>query len=134
MFFALSKVIYFFLKPSNVVWLLMVAGLLVYWRGWHRLGLRLIVVGLASLLIIGYSPLGSLIIYPLEQRFARSPTDVVSPARLGHVDGIIILGGFEEGRTTRASGLLSINEAGERLTEAVRLAHALPAAKVIFTG
>lgn len=134
MFFISSKVLFFFVTPSNVVWMVVASGLVLLWRGRLVVGRRLVAVGLALMLVIGFSPLGSLLMNPLEERFALSVVAVAEPARLGHVEGIIVLGGFEDGRVASGRGLLALNEAGERLTETVRLAHALPEAKIVFTG
>lgn len=131
MFYALSKVGFFFIQPSNICLLLIVTGLVLA-RGerWRRLGGRLAGFGIAILLIAGLSPLGNALILLLEERFPRPPLADLG----GIVDGIIILGGFEEGRVTKSRQTLSLNEAAERLTEAVSLARRFPAAKVIFTG
>jgi len=134
MFFILSKVLMFFVLPSNIVWMLVAAGMIMLWRGRLAAGRRLVAAGLASILIVGFSPLGTLLIYPLEQRFVLSKAAVAEPARLGRIDGVIVLGGFEDGRIASGRGLLALNEGGERLAETVRLAHALPDAKIVFSG
>lgn len=134
MFFALSKILFFLVTPSNIVWMLIALGLVLLWRGRTRSAGRLVAAGLGLLLLLGFSPIGNVVIYPLEERFARPAADVTDPAGLGPIEGIIVLGGFEDGRIATGRGLLGLNEAGERLAETVRLAVKLRRAKVVFTG
>lgn len=128
MFFYVSKIIGTLLWPSSIVALLLTGGaiLLLMGRGgaWGR---RLTLGGVGLLLVLGFSPVGNWLVLPLEQRFERGelPDDLA---------GIIMLGGFEAPRISRARGQLSLNEGAERLTEAVLAARARPAAKVVFTG
>ena len=131
MFFALSKIGFFLIQPSNIMLLLSIAGLMLL-RGDRRreLGGRLAAIGVGGLVIGGLSPLANWIILPLEQRFPRPDISALATG----IDGIIILGGFEEGRITVARRALQLNEASERLTEAVSLAKRLQSAKVVFTG
>lgn len=131
MFYAVAKVLTFVFQPSSLCWLLVVVGLLVSYRtarrGW---GLRLIVAGALGFFVAGILPLGNLLIYPLEQRFASAaPISDAQP-----VAGIIMLGGFEDGWVSQGRGGVALNEAAERLTEGVRLALKHPQAKVVFTG
>lgn len=136
MFYVLSKLVFFFIAPSNLVWILIAAGLALQaiWRQ-QRLGFNLILAGLTGLLLFGFSPLAAWLLYPLEQRFAASPGPVRSNiASTGPIDGIIMLGGFEDGRISRRRGVMAVNESAERLIETVRLAKLSPEADVIFTG
>jgi uncharacterized SAM-binding protein YcdF (DUF218 family) len=118
-----SKLLFLFVQPSMVCLALIAAGLLLNRK-------RLAVGGFGALLVIGFSPLGNLMILPLEQRFERPALDKIA----GQVSGIIILGGFEDGYVSSGRGGLAINEAGDRLTEALVLANRLPKARVVFTG
>lgn len=130
MYFPLSKILFFFLQPSSLALMALVAGLALAPSGrWGRLGRRLGIGGAAYLAIAGFLPVGTALLLPLEERFGtRMP---VPPAG---VRGIIILGGFEEGPVSSGRGGLAVNEAADRLTEGVRLARKLPDAMVIFTG
>lgn len=131
MFFALSKIGFFLIQPSNIFLLVSISGLVLLRKERRRrLGWRLAAIGICGLVIGGLSPLGNWIILPLEERFPRP--DITQPGM--RIDGIIILGGFEEGRITVARRSLQLNEASERLTEPVSLARRFPSAKVIFTG
>ena len=126
---ALSRTAFFFLQPSHLALLLLAVGLLllVLTRA-VRTGRVFALTGFLSLLVIGFSPLGHFLILPLEDRFPRPatpPTDI---------KGVIILGGFEDGTISHARGVLTLNEAAERLTESVVLSRLLPEARIIFTG
>ena len=128
MFFYLSKIVAFFIWPSSVVTMLLVAGIgsLVLGRA-LKWGRRAGLAGVALLLACGFGPVGNWLMLPLEERFARGalPDDVA---------GILILGGFEIGSIGNARGELALNEAAERLTEGILVALKRPGAKVAFSG
>jgi uncharacterized SAM-binding protein YcdF (DUF218 family) len=128
MFFYASKILLFLFRPSSFIVLLIVAGaVLAAGRRWPLLGRRLLAAGIVLLLVVALSPLGNLLVLPLEERFPRGPL----PAG---VTAILVLGGFEDARVTAGRGGLAVNEAAERLTEGLQLARRLPQARLIFTG
>lgn len=129
--FAILNSIWFFTQPSSLLWLAVAAGLgLSPSRRFSRAGRRLAVVGTAALLVFGLSPIANWLVIPLEARF---PVPAVAAGETRFA-GIIVLGGAEDGRISFARGQLALNEAGERITEGLRLAHRLPAARLVFTG
>jgi uncharacterized SAM-binding protein YcdF (DUF218 family) len=132
MFFPASKLLTALMLPSSIVALLIGAGVLLLLARPHaaRLGKRLVLSGLALLLLLGIAPVGNVMLLPLERRAEALGGSV--PA--GSATGIILLGGFEEGWITAGRPALALNEAAERLTETVLLAKRHPAAKVVFTG
>lgn len=129
MFFIASKVIFFCIQPSSLAFIALLAGVLLFGRRpvWAR---RFLCAGLAILVLFGLLPGGNILLLPLEERFATS----VQPPPHEKISGIILLGGFEDISITRARGGLALNEAGERLTESLRVARAFPDTKLIFTG
>ena len=127
-FFVLAKVLWFLLQPSSLMLGCVIAGVALLRTRWCGLARRLVWGGLAALLIGGLSPLGDLLIRPLEGRFPRAEIDGAAIA------GIIVLGGAEDSRAAETPQLAPLNEAGERYTEAVALARRLPQARLIFTG
>lgn len=132
MFFFSSKIVWFFVQPSTVAALAIAVGFLLAARirRLRRAGFVIGAFGTVLLLVGGYSPLANALLFPLEARFpVRSAADLAAP-----VDGIIVLGGFEDFGAGTAQPGLPINEAGERLTEGVRLARLHPDAKIVFTG
>ena len=76
MFFYLAKVLWFLLQPSTLIALLIGYGAILIWTGWARWGRRFVSLGAILLLVAGLSPLGNLLIVPLEDRFPRAALDV----------------------------------------------------------
>jgi uncharacterized SAM-binding protein YcdF (DUF218 family) len=129
--FTLAKILALLAQPSTLMALALIAGLmLMRWPKRERLGRRLAWGAVIYLVVAGLFPLGNFLVLPLEQRFASVPR----PADGDKIDGIIILGGFEDGWVSTGRGMLGVNEAAERLTEGLRLALKHPEAKVVFTG
>jgi uncharacterized SAM-binding protein YcdF (DUF218 family) len=130
MFFLLSKFIWFCLQPSSLIGIAALIGAILLARGNVIAGRRWVIGAALALWICGLSPLSDLLIAPLEHRFPR-PDLAGANTR---IDGIIMLGGAEDARVNVARELMSLNDAGERVTEAVALARRFPQAKVVFTG
>jgi uncharacterized SAM-binding protein YcdF (DUF218 family) len=131
MFYPISKLLTTLTLPSSLVVLVLAAGaLMLSWPRWQLTGRRLVLTGLLLLPVLGISPLGNALILPLEHRAASYPL----PAPTDRIDGIIILGGFEDGWVSGGRPGLAVNETAERLTEGVRLSRRYPDAKIVFTG
>ncbi len=130
MFYILSKVAFFVIAPSHVCLIVLGLGivLLTFMRT-ERLGRWLLILSFTGFVVFGFTPFGNLLILPLEQRF-KAP---VVTAGDGY-KGIILLGGFEDGGISAGRKTLALIDAGERLSETVRLARQLPATQIIFTG
>ena len=128
MFFILSKVLGFFVLPSNALMALALFGLVLTPTRFRRAGMRLLSVSLILLAVCGLSPLGNALILPLEERFPRWD------AKRGAPDGIIVLGGVIAPEVSAARGEPALNEAAERVTAAVELARRYPAARIVFSG
>jgi uncharacterized SAM-binding protein YcdF (DUF218 family) len=129
-FFILAKVCWFLLQPSSLMLAMVIAGATLAFTTWRRLARGLLWGAVAALLICGLSPLGDVLIRPLEQRFPRVELDRPGAP----ITGIIVLGGAEDNRAMDIPQLAGLNEAAERYTEAVVLARRLPAASVVFSG
>jgi len=128
MFFYLAKVFWFFVQPSGLLLIMMVAGALLLRVGREKLGHRLFLASIVLLVCGGLLPLSNWLILPLEQRFPRLD---LTGARIA---GIVVLGGGEDARIWVGRHAHAMNEAGERFTEATALARRFPDAKVVFTG
>jgi uncharacterized SAM-binding protein YcdF (DUF218 family) len=126
MFFLLSKVFWLIAAPSNLIGVMIVAGLIaLITKRLRRLGRFFIVAGLTALVVCGLGPLGVWIIRPLEDRFER-PSELAAPR------GIIVLGGAISPEMFQSrSALVPL---GGRLTEAVALWRRFPDAQVVFVG
>ncbi len=129
MFFYAAKVVWFLAQPSSLIAIVLMTGAVLFGTSWCKLGRRLLIGGLAALLICGLSPLSDALIAPLENRFARPDLASGSP-----IAGIVVLGGVEDSRANPPRELAGLNEAAERMTEAVALARRFPEARLVFTG
>jgi uncharacterized SAM-binding protein YcdF (DUF218 family) len=128
MFFVISKVLGFFATPSNIVVSIGIVGLLLLPTRFARLGRRLAFTSLILVAILGLSPLGNMLILPLEERFpAWDPAN-------GTPNGIIVLGGAIAPDVSSARSEVALNEAAERLTAVAELARRYPHARIVFSG
>ena len=107
-----------------------IAGTMLACTAWRRLARGLLWGAIAAFLMCGLSPLGDVLIRPLEQRFPR--VELERPG--APITGIIVLGGAEDSRAADTPQLAALNEAAERYTEAVVLARRLAAARLVFSG
>lgn len=128
MFFALSKTLGFMLLPTNFLIGVGFIGAILMATRFASLGRKLVIAAVLLLVVCGLSPLGNLLLYPLERRFP--PWD---PAR-GAPDGIIVLGASIEADLSAAHGTPVVRSAPDRLIAAAALAHKYPNARVVFTG
>jgi len=128
MFFYLSKITGFFALPSNLLLTLGLLGAVLLWTRYARAGLRLLLASVLLTAIAGLSPLGNMLILPLEQRFP--PWD---EAR-GAPDGIIVLGGAIGPELSITRNEVSLNESAERVTVVATLARKYPRARIVYSG
>jgi uncharacterized SAM-binding protein YcdF (DUF218 family) len=127
-FFVLSKTIGYLVMPSNLLMAIGLIGLVLLFTRFRRLASWLIVTSLVLIAVFGYSPLGRILLLPLEERFP--PWD----ASRGAPDGIVVLGGAISPDISVARGVIALNGAAERVTVTAELAHRYPNARIIFTG
>jgi len=128
MFFVLSKIFWFLLKPGNVLLILLVLGVALLWTRWRRLGRWLVSAAAVTGLFLAVVPVGSWMFSALEERF---PPLNELPVR---VDGIVVAGGVVDPVMTKDRGQASINSAVERLFEMAKLAERYPRAKMVYSG
>ena len=126
--FALSKILGFFVLPSNLFFLIAACGVVLLFTRFARAGRRIALLGVVLLGVAGYSPLGNVMMIPLEQRFP--PWD----ASRGAPDGIVVLGGSINPVASAARGEVALNESAERLTVIADLARRYPQARIVFSG
>ena len=128
MFFTISKLLWLFADPFSFIVLLGVAGLALTLFGQGPIGRNLCVATVLLLAIVCFSPLGSALLRPLEDRFPPAPADLPSPA------GIIVLGGALDQDLTLARKQPTLTSLAATLTTGVALARRFPNARLIFTG
>ncbi|MGH8587791.1 MAG: YdcF family protein [Gammaproteobacteria bacterium] len=127
-FFRLSKALAVFTDPLNLLAFVLLAALVLLWRGRWTGARRLLAFVVAGLFAVTVFPIGDLLLFVLEQRFP-------APASLpDKVDGIIMLGGAQQARLTAAYGQRALNGAAERMTTFLALARRYPRARFVFAG
>ncbi len=126
-FFLLAKLIGFALQAETWIAAGLVVAFRAVWRGRRRLALRMLAGLLALLVTLSLLPVGEVMMARLEARYPPRP----APPQ---VDGIVVLGWFEDFRTSQKWGVAQLNYAAERLTAAAELALAHPQARVVMAG
>ena len=126
--FFLSKTLGIMMLPANFLIGLGVLGAILAATRWAVLGRRLLIISAVFLAIVGFSPLGKLLLYPLEQRFP-----IWDPSR-GAPDGIIVLGGGIEPDMSAGIGKAVVGRAADRLIAGAALARQYPNARVLYSG
>ncbi|MBV9287614.1 MAG: YdcF family protein [Hyphomicrobiales bacterium] len=127
MFFVVSKIFWMFLSPVAV---LLIAALIGAWQSqgrFPRTGRTIALAAILVLLVAAMTPLGLILVSPLEDRFPQPPPGLPPPY------GIIVLGGAINGPTSAARGQAA-GEEEERVVQAAILAKRYPEAKIVFTG
>ena len=128
MFFVLSKTLGVMLLPTNFLIGVGLFGAILLATRFTSLGRKLLIASVVLLAICGFSPLGKLVLYPLESRFP--PWD----AARGAPDGIVVLGGSIDPDLSAAHGLPVFKGAVDRVIAVAALAHRYPNARIIFSG
>jgi len=119
--FIAGKLVWLLARPSVLLLLCVIIGLAV-----RRLR-PLAEFGAAAYAVILIVPVEQVVLRPLEDRFPR-------PAPPSRVDGILVLGGAVDEVVTADRGIPSLNDAAERMTEAVALSQRYPSARIVFSG
>src|ERR1700685_2295156 len=122
----LSKVLGFFALPTNFLISLGLLGIILLCTRFTRMASWLIVTSVVLLAIAGLSPLGNVLILPLEQRFP--PWD---PSH-GTPDGIVMLGGVISADVSLARSSIALDEGAARFVATVELARRYPNARIIL--
>ncbi len=127
MTYTLSKILWVFVQPSNLLLLIASIGAGLLFTRRARLGKILLTPVIGFFMLITLLPLGDLLIIPLEKRFPV-------PAELGKVDGIIVLSGAFNDKNSAWRRIPVLNDYAGRFTKFIELARAYPDAKLVFTG
>jgi uncharacterized SAM-binding protein YcdF (DUF218 family) len=128
MFFVISKILGFFALPSNAIASLFVLSVALYLLRQRRHAIRLLAVSIVALLVVGYSPLGNMLLLPLTERFPRWQDAGRQP------DGIIVLGGAIDSELSEARGSIEFDSSAERIVVMLQLARRFPNARIVFSG
>ncbi len=125
MFFVLSKIFWILCSPVTLATIGLAVGGFFYAR---NMGRALLKFSVLFLCVIGFFPVGQNLLVYLEN---THPVPAHLPAK---VDGIIILGGSIDLKTSIARDQIILNENASRLTEMMALARQYPKAKIVFSG
>ena len=128
MFFVLSKTLGVMALPTNVWIGVGVLGVALLPTRLAWLGRKLLVVSILLLVVCGFSPVGNLLLYPLEERFP--PWD----SARGAPDGIVVLGGGIDPDPSAAHGEAVFSSSAGRLIAAAALAHRFPNLRIVYSG
>jgi uncharacterized SAM-binding protein YcdF (DUF218 family) len=127
-FFFLSKTLGTMLLPVNFLIGAGVLGASLLPTRLAVLGRRLLAISVLLLALCGFSPVGKLLILPLEQRFP--PWD----ASRGAPDGIVVLGGAIDPDLSAARGRAVFTHSADRIVATAVLARQYPKARIVFSG
>jgi uncharacterized SAM-binding protein YcdF (DUF218 family) len=127
MHFILSRALGFLLVPSNSITTIAVVGLLLLVLR-RRSGTAASGVALALLVTASLSPLGNMLLTPLEQRFPgmKFPD--------GPIEGIIVLGGSYDTVSHSYESTIVLQEDTKPVSVIPDLARRFSNAKIIFSG
>jgi uncharacterized SAM-binding protein YcdF (DUF218 family) len=114
--------------PVNLLVELGIVAVVLMATRFARHGRKLAAATLVMFALAAFSPLGNLVLYPLESRFPPW-----NPSR-GAPDGIIVLGGSVDTDLSAAHNTPVVPHAADRLFAAGELARHYPNARVVFTG
>ena len=125
LYFIASKVVWFFLEPLHLLALLILTWGLALWVKSRFVTLLSIVTVLWTLLL-GATPIWNTLLHSHEVAHqSGKPTQI---------EGIIVLGGAFNELVTETHDQVSMNGAGERMTEALTLMRHYPDVPVVFSG
>jgi uncharacterized SAM-binding protein YcdF (DUF218 family) len=116
------------LLPTNFLIVLGVAGALLAMTRFALIGRRIMIAAIVLLALAAFSPLGNVLLYPLESRFPAWS------AAQGAPDGIVVLGGPIDPDLSVAHNVPVIRTAPDRIVAAAALALKYPNAKIVFSG
>lgn len=127
MYFLLSKTLGLFAIPTNIIACVALVGIALMMLR-RPAGKVISFLALTAFLIAGLSPLGNILLTPLEQRFPalKYPDEPIS--------GIIILGGSYDTQIRSYLSTVTFGEDTEPMVIMAGLARRYPDAKVIFSG
>ena len=127
-FFFLSKTLWFFFNPINILLFLLLIGIIFHFFDKKKLYKIINIITLILFILIVILPTGKYLLWKLESSYSMPKT--LPP----DIDGILILGGGVNEILTYQHQQMSLNENVERLTESIDLMRRFPNAKIVFSG
>ena len=128
MTFFLSKFLWYFFNPFNLIIFLVFLSFALNFLRYKKISRFLVFFNFLIFFIVGFIPSGSYLTYLLEKNYHN---EVNLPSNL---DGILILSGATNPSMSLEHNQISLNGSVERLTESIVLMNKYPNAKIIFSG
>jgi uncharacterized SAM-binding protein YcdF (DUF218 family) len=125
--FFVAKIFWMLFEPSNLLILVLAAGIILCWMHRDSVGRPLILASAAAMLVVWLLPVGQWLAMPLEARFQRGTLP-------SHVDGILILGNGLDPKIYASRGVPNEQPSEQRIVAGAELARRFPRAKVVFSG
>jgi uncharacterized SAM-binding protein YcdF (DUF218 family) len=127
LFFVASKILWMVASPVVLLLAIALFAALASAGRRARPGRTIAIGAILLLAAVATTPIGPLIIAPLEDRFPEPTADMPPP------DGIIVLGGAISDSLSRARGQTVLDE-GDRIVQAAVLAKRYQKARVVYSG
>ena len=128
MFFYLSKVLWNFFNPINMLVILLFVGITFHLLKKKNFYRRIYQITFILFILIAFLPTGTYLLWKLENAFPK-PKIITN-----NVDGILILAaGINESMTYEHQQII-LNDRIERMTESIKLMKKFPKAKIILSG
>jgi uncharacterized SAM-binding protein YcdF (DUF218 family) len=128
MFYIFSKIFWFIAEPITLGVLAGILGAILGFTRFAQAGRVLTAGAIFALAAFLLTPLGALLLRPLEDRFPQPPAQMLAPT------GIIVLGGASDAEKSEARGQVYLNSDAARMTAAIELVRRYPAARLVFSG
>jgi uncharacterized SAM-binding protein YcdF (DUF218 family) len=128
MFFIASKIFWFVAEPVSLAIFIGLLGIVLMFTRFARTG-RVLMAGAIIALAAGLlTPIGVVLLRPLEDRFPQPSLNMPEPA------GIIVLGGAVDTVRSEARGQIYLDADAARMTTGVGLARRYPKARLVYSG
>lgn len=124
----LADWVFFILRPSNFLIVLLFLGLACLLVKIRRTGLILVSLAAFGFVFAGFAPLSTLLMHPLEERFPGPTPPQQSPS------GILVLGGAIDAAMARSRQIPEVNDGADRLIAVAELAERYPLATVAISN
>ena len=128
MSFYLSKFLWSFINPFNILLIFIFIGILFHWLLKYRIYKLFYFIALIIFIFTAVMPTGNLLFYLLEKNYQNQE---LLPKK---VNGILVLSGATNPGLSREYNQIHLNDSVERLTESIKLIQIFPESKVIFSG
>jgi uncharacterized SAM-binding protein YcdF (DUF218 family) len=127
-FYIFSKIFWFIAEPIALAVLVGILGVILGFTRFAQVGRVLTAGAIFALAAFLLTPLGALLLRPLEDRFPQPPAEMIAPT------GIIVLGGASDAEKSEARGQVYLNSDAARMTAGIELVRRYPAARLVFSG